>query len=65
MKAIALVHVQGGVAYTQAPDHVDIRTIDSDNIKAGDPPVELPRGIGFEKLVEFEGLEEGKHYVWE
>ena len=65
MRAIALVTVSGGVAETFTPEHVDARVIDLDNIKAGDDPVELPRGIGFEALVEEAFLEAGTHYTWE
>ena len=31
MKAIGLVVVCGGVAYAHAPDHVDLRIVDTDN----------------------------------
>ena len=65
MKAIALVIVSGGVADFCAPPHVDVRVIDQDNIGAGDPPAELPRGIGFEELLAGTSMEEGKDYVWE
>lgn len=65
MKAIALVTVSGGVADVSAPEHVDVRVVDLDNIEAGDGPTELPRGIGFEALVAEAGLEEGKDYTWE
>lgn len=50
-KAIGLVVVLGGVAEVHAPRHVDIRVVDIDNIKAGDEPLELPAGVGFERLV--------------
>jgi hypothetical protein len=65
VKAICLVVVDGGVAYTYAPEHVDVQLIDLDNIDAGDPPTVLPRGVGFEKLVEEAGLSEGTYFVWE
>ena len=51
MKAIGLVVIAGGVADVFTPTHVDVRVVDIDNIKAGDPPVELPSDIGFEELV--------------
>ena len=65
MKAICLVVVDGGVAYTYAPEHVDVRMVDADNIEAGDEPTVLPRGVGFEKLVEDAGLTEGPFFIWE
>lgn len=65
MKAICLILVRGGVAYPVAPPHVDCRVIDRDNIEAGDYPVALPRGVGFETLVEEHGLIERIDYVWE
>ena len=65
MKAICLVVVMGGVAYTYHPEHVDCQLVDQDNIAAGDPPTPLPRGIGFETLVKNAKLIEGEHYVWE
>jgi hypothetical protein len=65
MKAICLVVVDSGVAYDYTPLHVDCRIIDRDNIEAGDEPVELPRGVGFEKLVEEAGLSEGADFTWE
>lgn len=61
-----LVVVLGGVADTFYPaEHVDCRTIDLDNIKAGEPPTTLPRGLGFETFVADAGLEEGVDYEWE
>ena len=65
MKAIALVVVLGGVAYTYAPDHVDVRIIDLDNIRDGDDPEPLPRECGFEELVNKAMLEAGTDYYWE
>lgn len=64
MKAICLVVVAGGVAEEYTPEHVDCRIVDCDNIGAGDEPAELPRGMGFEALVERAGLTEGEDYVW-
>lgn len=49
-----------------APEYVDARLVDLDNIRdGGDPPAEFPRGVGFEELVADAMLEEGKDYVWE
>lgn len=56
MKAIALIIVHGGVAYPYAPDHVDVRVIDRDDVHAGGDIDPLPAGIGFEALVEEAGL---------
>jgi hypothetical protein len=65
MKAIALVVVMGGVAEEYAPEHVDCRIIDLDNITGpGDPIPELPAGMGFEELAERAGLEVGKDVVF-
>ena len=65
MKAIALVIVHSGFADIAAPEHVDVRVIDQDNIEAGDAPTELPRDVGFDFLVAESGMEEGKDYTWE
>lgn len=65
MKAIALVVVRGGVADVYAPEHVDVRVVDLDNIKAGDDPEPLPQGVGFEVLADWATLEPGLHYYWE
>ena len=65
MKAIALVIVHSGFADIAAPEHVDVRVIDQDNIEAGDAPPEIPRGIGFEHELDRSGMEEGKDYTWE
>lgn len=65
MKAIALVIVYRGVAEVVAPDHVDVRVIDQDNIGAGDAPPEFPRGVGWEHELARSGMEEGKDYTWE
>ena len=66
MKVPVLVCVKGGVAYTYEPEHVDCRVVDEDNInERGDGPIVLPRGIGFEQLVEDAELTEGTHYEWE
>lgn len=53
-----LVHVVGGVAEVYANlSEVDVRVVDVDNIKAGEGPVELPVGCGFEALCEEAFLE--------
>lgn len=66
MKAIALVVVSGGVAYAYAPEHVDVRVIDQDNLEQGfDAPDNLPQGVGFEELAAEAGLEIGKDFNWE
>jgi hypothetical protein len=41
-KPKVLIHVPGGIAYWSAMGDVDVVVVDEDNIKAGDPPVELP-----------------------
>lgn len=64
MKAIALVVVSGGVAYEYAPPHVDCRVVDRDNIEAGDGPIELPAGIGYEELAKEAGLDVGTDVVF-
>ena len=47
---VALVVVDGGVACEYEGKGAYVRIVDLDNIRAGDPPVELPAGIGFEDL---------------
>lgn len=64
MKSIALIVVKGGVAYAYAPEHVDVRVVDRDDIEA-EVPYELPPGIGFEELAVEAGLEAGKDFTWE
>lgn len=64
MKAIALIVVKGGVAYAYAPEHVDVRVVDRDDIEA-ETPYELPPGIGFEELAAEAGLEAGEDFTWE
>ena len=56
MKAISLTVVYKGVAETYAPEHVDARVVDCDNIDCGDGKVLLPKGVGFEELVKDAGL---------
>ena len=65
MKAIALIVVQGGVAEEFAPEHVDVRIVDIDNIKASAPgtKVFLPSDIGFEELVFDASVEEYVEFV--
>ncbi len=64
MKAIGLVVVSQGSAYLYSPEHVDLRLVDLDNQEArGDPPTELPKGVGFEKLVEDAEVEENVRFV--
>ena len=53
MKAIALVVVNRGFAYTYAPDHVDVRVVDRDIAWKE----KLPAGVGFEELVAEAGVE--------
>ena len=43
-KSRVLIHVVGGIAYWSAEGDVDVILVDEDNIKAGDPPVQLARG---------------------
>jgi len=64
MKAICLVVIRQGVANTYAPQHVNVQIVDLDNIEAGDGPVELPEGMGFEVLVKEANLEENTDYRW-
>lgn len=53
-----------GSAYLYSPEHVDLRLVDLDNQEArGDPPTELPKGVGFEKLVEDAEVEENVRFV--
>jgi hypothetical protein len=40
-KPKVLIHVSGGIADWSAMGDVDVVVVDEDNIKAGDPPVEL------------------------
>ena len=42
-KAKVLIHVVGGVAYWTSSGEVDVIVVDEDNIRAGDPPVQLTR----------------------
>lgn len=42
-KPKVLIHVVGGVAYWSSTGDVDIVVVDEDNIRAGDPPVQLTR----------------------
>ena len=63
MKAISLTTVYKGVAETWAPQHVDARIVDIDNIDCGDGKVLLPKGIGFEELVEQAGVEKYVKFV--
>lgn len=65
MDAIALVVVRGGVVEMFTPLHVDVRTVDFNNIQSGDDPTPLPRNVGFEALVQEAALEEGEDFVWE
>jgi hypothetical protein len=64
MKAIALVVVRGGVAEAYAPEHVDVRVIDLDNIARGEDPEGLPRGVGFEALADEAGIIAGEDFYW-
>lgn len=61
-----LILVRGGGAEVIPGAAVYDAVIDFDNIGAGDPPPELPRGKGFEALIgQLPDLEEGKDYTWE
>ena len=42
-KSKVLIHVVGGIAYWSSEGDVEVVLVDEDNIKAGDPPVELGR----------------------
>ena len=64
MKAIALVVVHGGVAYVSQPQHVGVRVVDLDDIRAGGTPIELPRGLGFEELVAQQDLAVDRDFRW-
>ena len=55
-RPVALVVVSGGVA-TEYSQDAYVRILDVDNIKAGDGPIDLPKGVGFEELVKDAGVE--------
>ena len=42
-KPKVLIHVVGGIAYWASSGDVDVMVVDEDNIRAGDPPVQLLR----------------------
>ena len=42
-KSKVLIHVVGGIAYCSSEGDVEVVVVDEDNIKAGDPPVQLGR----------------------
>ena len=42
-KPKVLIHVVGGVAHWSSTGDVDVVLVDEDNIRAGDPPVQLNR----------------------
>jgi hypothetical protein len=63
MKAIGLVVVDGGIAYSYAPMHVYIRTVNIDAVKAGVEKIQLPTGVGFEHLVDQAGVREYVDFV--
>lgn len=42
-KSKVLIHVVGGIAYWTSTGDVDVVLVDEDNIRAGDPPVQLTR----------------------
>lgn len=42
-KPKVLIHVVGDVAYWSSTGDVDIVVVDEDNIRVGDPPVQLTR----------------------
>ena len=42
-KPKVLIHVVGGVAYWTSSGDVDVIVVDEDNIRVGDPPVQLTR----------------------
>jgi len=60
-----LIVVKGGVAEIYQPRHARAILVDCDDISQGGDLFELPKGIGFEKLVQEAGLVKGKHYKWE
>lgn len=43
IKPKVLIHVVGGVAHWSSTGDVDVAVVDEDNIRAGDPPVQLNR----------------------
>ena len=64
MKAIGLVVVCGGAAYAHAPDHVDLRIVDTDNLNdRGEPKVQLPKDVGFGALVAEAGIKTCVEFV--
>ena len=42
-KPKVLIHIVDGVAYWSSTGDVDVAVVDEDNIRAGDPPVQLGR----------------------
>ena len=42
-KPKVLIHVVGGVAHWSSTGDVDVVVVDEDNIRAGDPPIQLSR----------------------
>ena len=42
-KSKVLIHVVGDIAYWTSTGDVDVVLVDEDNIRAGDPPVQLTR----------------------
>ena len=42
-KPKVLIYVVGGIAYWTSSGDVDVMVVDEDNIRAGDPPVQMPR----------------------
>ena len=63
MMAISLTVVYRGVAETYAPDHVDARVVDCDNLHRDGDTVLLPKGVGFEELVAQAGVEKYVKFV--
>jgi hypothetical protein len=62
--AVVLIYVNGGVAEWVAEGGVEVHLLDSDNIKAGDPPVKLSgRALAMARHVDPDS--EGQYYVEE
>lgn len=60
-----VVIVDGGVAFTHAPNNVEVYEIDCDNIKEGDAAVELPDVPAMRALMTGSGYaDDGRFFTW-
>ena len=63
--AIVLVLIRGGCAYPYS-NNATVKIVDADSIWEGeDPKVKLPRGVGFEELVQEAGCEDSVEFEGE